>query len=140
MRSVISVFASLLAAAAVSCSSTEKVKKRPLPEGMDDQTTILDSGARVGGHYKTGGLSTGFYYTMPNFVKLLPDKYLGRGHVVQLLSLETENGLVRVKNSEKEIGYVAFGSLRIVPQEDEPELPEESAEHVLEKRIRQAEE
>lgn len=133
--------AGLLAAAAVSCSSTDsKVKKRPLPEGMDDQTTILDSGARVGGHYKTGGVSTGFYYTMPNFVKLLPDKYLRRGHVVQLLSLETENGLVRVKNAEKEIGYVSFSSLRIVPQEDEPVPAEESAETVLEKRIRQAEE
>ena len=93
-------------------------------------------GARIGGYYRLKGNVNGFYFHVPGFTEVLPNRYLMRRHVVQLLDPSVGDGWARVKNEDMQIGYVQFGNIRIVPYKDQPKPRQRDAEADLDQSMK----
>jgi hypothetical protein len=109
----------IIACFAPNCRSSKKKADRLAPEWA----ALVDESpsAQVGSYYKVKGNFTRFYPNVPTFTETpLADKYLGRGHVIQLLHPNAMDGWARVKNEDLEIGYVRFEAINIVAAEDQP--------------------
>ena len=78
----------------------------------------------------------GFYNSVPIFTQVLPDRYLMRGHIVQLLDPSVSEGWARVKNEDLEIGYVQFENLKIVPPEKQPKPKQRGMDDELDHRMK----
>jgi hypothetical protein len=102
-----------------SCRSTSKKKQTPETR-EESRLGALEPEAQMGGYYKLKGNMNGFYFNKPNFTDLLPNRFLMRGHVVQLLDPSAGDGWARVKNEDLQIGYVTFENIKIVPWEKQP--------------------
>ena len=93
--------------------------------------------AETGGHYKMRRTMNGFFNNVPTFVDVLPDEYLSRGHVVQLLSANFMDGWARVRTEEGKTGYVKYDNIRIVPVEKQPRPKSRDSEAELDKILNQ---
>ncbi len=89
------------------------------------------------GYYKMRRTMNGFFNDVPTFVDILPDEYLSRGHVVQLLSANFMDGWARVRTEEGKTGYVKYDNIRIVPVEDQPKPKRRDSEAELDKLLQQ---
>lgn len=128
---------SLLALGLASCRSSE-TKKKDTPESRE-LSRLGDPApdAEIGSYYKLKGNMNGFYYNVPNFTDVLPNRFLMRGHVVQLLDPTAGDGWARVKNEDLEIGYVKFEQLKIVPWEKQPKPKKRDMDEELERSMNQ---
>lgn len=132
MRLTALVLACLLAA--VSCRSSKPKRKDAL--GQPDTAVLGSPDPRLvpGGFYKTK--ATGFYNEIPRFIDLVPDRYLMRGHVVQLLNTGVGDGWARVKNEKFETGYIRLESIRVADHDERPRPRDRWADRELEARMR----
>ena len=92
--------------------------------------------ARIGSYYRLKGNMNSFYFNIPGFTDVLPNRYLMRRHVVQLLDDSAGNGWARVKNEDLQIGYVKFENIRIVPWTKQPKPKSRDAEADLDQSMR----
>ncbi len=108
----------LLLLASPACRSARKKTPARSPElaALSDDNPR----AQVFGYYRLKKTMNGFYYNLPTFVDVLPDKYLGRRHVIQLLSANVSEGWARVKKDDGQLGYVRHENIRFVAPEDQP--------------------
>lgn len=107
-------------AALPSCRSSGKKKET---DESRELSTLGDPDPmlQIGGYYKLGGLmANGFFIHVPNFTDVLPDHYLRRGTVVQLLDPTVGDGWARIKDEKLGIGYTKFNNLKIVPYDQQP--------------------
>lgn len=114
-------------------SASEKAKKRSSDWAILAEAKPM---AQVGGYYKVKGNMTRFYPNLPTFTDVLSDKYLGRGHVVQLLNPDALDGWARVKNEDLEMGYVRFDALKIVPEDKQPSPFKRDRDEELDRRMK----
>ncbi|MES2708534.1 MAG: hypothetical protein V4726_18215 [Verrucomicrobiota bacterium] len=109
-----------LLSALPSCRSSGEKKETDESRELStlgDPTPML----QIGGYYKLGGvMMNGFFTHVPNFTDVLPDHYLRRGTVVQLLDPTVGEGWARVKDDKLGIGYTKFNNLKIVPYDQRP--------------------
>ena len=78
----------------------------------------------------------GFYFQIPNYTDVLPNRFLMRGHIVQLLDPSAGGGWARVKNEDHQIGYVQFENIKIVPYEDQPKPKVRNADEELDQNMK----
>lgn len=118
-----------------SCrSSGEKKETQEERElsNLGDPTPALQNGA----YYKLGGvMMNGFFIHVPNFTDVLPDHYLRRGTVVQLLDANVGDGWARIKDDKRGIGYTKFSNLKIVPFDKQPKPKFRDPEEELDRRM-----
>ena len=76
----------VLAFGAASCRSSGK-KKETAETRETSRLGAAKPGAQLGGYYKLKRSMNGFYNNVPIFTQVLPDRYLMRGHIIQLLIL-----------------------------------------------------
>lgn len=118
-----------------SCRSSGE-KKQTMEErelsNLSDPTPALQNGA----YYKLGGVMlNGFFIHVPNFTDVLPDHYLRRGTVVQLLDANVGEGWARIKDDKHGIGYTKFDNLKIVPFDKQPKPKFRDPEEELDRRM-----
>jgi hypothetical protein len=118
-----------------SCRSSGKPKRS---EESRELARLGDPNpdAQIGGYYRLKGNVNGFYFHVPSFTEVLPNRYLMRRHIVQLLDSSVGDGWARVKNEDMQIGYVKFGNIRIVPYKDQPKPRPRDAEADLDQSMR----
>jgi hypothetical protein len=102
-----------------ACRSTSKKKSTSETRELS-RLGATNPEAEVGGYYKLKGNMNGFFFNIPNFTDVLPNRFLIRGHIVQLLDPSAGDGWARVKNEDLQIGYVQFENIRIVPFDKQP--------------------
>lgn len=102
-----------------ACRSTS-IKKDTSENRELSRLGATNPDAEVGSYYKLKGNMNGFFFSVPNFTDVLPNRFLMRGHVVQLLDPSAGDGWARVKNEDLQIGYVQFENLKIVPYDKQP--------------------
>ena len=120
---------------AFSCRSTDKSKSTPESREMA-RLGDPNPDARIGSYYRLKGNMNSFYFNIPGFTDVLPNRYLMRRHVVQLLDDSAGNGWARVKNEDMQIGYVKFENIRIVPWNKQPKPKSRDAEADLDQSMR----
>lgn len=105
----------------LTCACQSASEKRTNPEARE-QSRLGDPSpaAETGGYYRLKGGMNGFYFQIPKYTDVLPNRFLMRGHIVQLLDASAGDGWARVKNEDFQVGYVQFENIRIVPFEDQP--------------------
>ncbi len=121
---------------AASCRSSGR-KKNTAETREISRLGALDPDARIGGYYRLKRSMNGFYNNVPIFTQVLPDRYLMRGHVVQLLDPSVADGWARVKNEDLEIGYVPFENLKIVPEHKQPKPKARGMDDELDQKLNQ---
>lgn len=77
--------------------------------------------AQTGGYYRLKSSMNGFYFKLPNYTDMLPNRFLMNGHIVQLLDASVGDGWARVKNEDLQIGCVNFENIKTVPPEKQPQ-------------------
>ena len=118
MKLIYPLLAITMVAVLPACRST---KKKETPESREiSRLGAVEPEAQTGGYYKLKGTMNGFYFKVPIFTDVLPNRFLMRGHVVQLLDPSAWDGWARVKNEDLQIGYVKYENLKIVPWEKQP--------------------
>ena len=120
---------------AVSCRSTDQKKETPETRETS-RLGAVDPHSRIGGYYRLRRGMNGFYQNVPIFTQVLPDRYLMRGHIIQLLDPSVSEGWARVKNEDLEIGYVKFENIKIVAEEKQPRPKERGMDDELDQRMR----
>lgn len=117
MKKFLPVFLALLSLVFNSCAK----KKSNTLTGQFAAT--FDSDVSIGNYYKTKGM-TSFYDEQPDsLIAKTPSRFLGPGHVVQLLDPNSGGGWARVRNEKFESGFVKFDKIKIVPIEEQPLAP-----------------
>ncbi len=92
--------------------------------------------AETGSYYRLKGGMNGFYFQIPKYTDVLPNRFLMRGHIVQLLDPSAGDGWARVKNEDLQIGYVQFENIKIVPFEDQPKPKVRDPDEELDQNMR----
>ena len=123
---------SLLLLGQPACRSSKTKKSTPESRELS-RLGDPEPDAQIGGYYKLRGNMNGFYFNVPNFTDVLPNRFLMRGHVVQLLDPTAGDGWARVKNEDLQIGYVKFEQLKIVPYEKQPRPKKRDTDEDLER-------
>ena len=126
---------SVLALGTASCRSAGK-KKETAGTREISRLGAIDPGTRIGGYYRLKRSMNGFYNNVPIFTQVLPDRYLMRGHIVQLLDPSVSDGWARVKNEDLQIGYVPFENIKIVPEEKQPKPKRRSMDEELDQKMK----
>lgn len=124
---------SLLLLGLPACRSSKTKKKSTVESRELSRLGDPAPDAEIGGYYKLKGNMNGFYFNVPNFTDVLPNRFLLRGHVVQLLDPTAGDGWARVKNEDLQIGYVKFEQLKIVPYEKQPRPKKRDMDEELER-------
>lgn len=135
LPSLLLIPALAVAFSTTSCRSSGSKKKETEESRESSRLGDPHPDARTGGYYKMRKNINHFFFNVPNFTDVLPNRYLMRGHVVQLLDPSVGDGWARVKNEDLEIGYVKFDNLKVVPPEKEPKPKERHYDEELDKRI-----
>ena len=125
----------VLGSGLVACQSSGP-KKRSADQLELGRLGALEPDSEVGSYYKLRRTMNGFYHNIPIFTQVLPDRFLMRGHVVQLLDSTAGDGWARVKNEQLQVGYVQFTDIKIVPREDQPHPPVRDENVELDMRMR----
>lgn len=135
MKPIFFLLLPVLALGGASCRSS--VKKKETAETRElFRLGTLDPDLQVGGYYRLKGTMNGFFNNVPIFTQVLPDRYLMRGHIVQLLDPSVSDGWARVKNEDLDIGFVEFENIKIVPQEKQPRPKPRSMDEELDQKMR----
>jgi hypothetical protein len=94
------------------------------PDTLTGQfAATFNADVSIGNYYKTKGM-TSFYDKQPDsLIAKTPSRFLGPGHVVQLLDPNSGGGWARVRNEKFESGFIKFDKLKIVPIEKQPLAP-----------------
>jgi hypothetical protein len=119
---------------AAACRSSGK-KKETAETREISRLGAINPDAQTGGFYRLRRSMNGFYFQIPNFTDVLPNRFLMRGHIVQLLDPTVGDGWARVKNEDLQIGYVQFENIKIVPYEDQPKPKVRSMDEELDRRM-----
>lgn len=126
----------VFALGAFSCRSSPK-KKKDTPETREiSRLGAPEPEAQSGGYYKLKKSMNGFYFNIPNFTDVLPNRFLMRGHVVQLLDATAGDGWARVKNEDLQIGYVPYENIKIVPYEKQPKPKKRHIDEELDRNMK----
>lgn len=125
----------LLAFGAASCRSAKKKKETAGTRELARLGAVVPE-TQVGGYYRLRRSMNGFYNNVPIFTQVLPDRYLGRGHIIQLLDPSVTGGWARVKNEDLEIGYVQFENIRIVKEEKQPKPKRRGMDEELDQKMK----
>ena len=125
----------VLALGAVSCRASGK-KKETAETREISRLGAIDPDAQIGGYYRLKRTMNGFFNNVPIFTQVLPDRYLMRGHIVQLLDPSVSDGWARVKNEDLEIGYVDFENIKIVPAEKQPKPKRRGMDDELDQKMK----
>ena len=125
----------LLALGAASCRSAQKKKETAGTRELS-RLGAVDPETQVGGYYRLKRSMNGFYGNVPIFTQVLPDRYLMRGHIIQLLDPSVTEGWARVKNEDLEIGYVQFENIRIVTEEKQPRPKRRGMDEELDQKMK----
>lgn len=131
----IALFALMLALGFNAGCRSSKPKKETETTRERSRLGDPEPDAEAGGFYRLRKNVTGFYFDVPSFIQVLPDRYLMRGHIVQLLDSSSTGGWARVKNEDLQTGYVKYESLKIVPWEDQPKPKTRKYDEELNQRL-----
>ena len=129
------MLSAVLVCGAASCRSASRKKETPETR-ESSRLGAIDPQAENGGYYRLKRTMNGFYNNVPIFTQVLPDRYLMRGHIVQLLDPSVSEGWARVKNEDLEIGYVQFENLKIVPPEKQPKPKQRGMDDELDQKMK----
>ena len=135
MKPVSFLLCSALALGVISCRSS--TAKKDTPENREtSRLGAVEPLAQAGGYYRLKSSMNGFYFNVPNYTDMLPNRFLVRGHVVQLLDASVGDGWARVKNEDLQIGYVKFENIKIVPPEKQPQPKERGMDEELDQNMK----
>ena len=125
----------MLALGMSSCRSSGKKKETDETREIS-RLRAVDPETQIGGYYRLKRSMNGFFNNVPIFTQVLPDRYLMRGHIVQLLDPSVSGSWARVKNEDLEIGYVEFENIKIVPEEKQPKPKRRGMDEELDQKMK----
>jgi hypothetical protein len=135
LRSAATCLSACLAAACLSACRSKSGDSWQSPEiaALADSNSLAVPGA----FYEMKNGVHGFFYDVPKFTDVLPEKYLMGGHVVQLLSPNAMDGWARIRSEKLGTGFVKFKNIRIVESSRRPRPRYIDPDEALDRRLKE---
>jgi hypothetical protein len=122
-----------LACAALSACKSGDSWQPPEIAALADSHSLAVPGA----FYEMKNGVHGFFFDVPKFTDVLPEKYVMGGHVVQLLSPNAMDGWARIRSEKLGTGFVKFKNIRIVEPNRRPRPRTIDPDEALDRRLKE---